>query len=261
MNQKNKIKHILLMFFWSYISIFCISGMFAFIIVTYIEYSSDELTIFEGIVLTIFSLLFAFLSYKSIRKIVSLVRNRNTILRSDRYKQNRSNTSVIVSTPTPTPTTTPPETLMNMRGYYDEMKISAEINIINDCLYLVRNSKNLETVINRLELGAQKAYLVEQLEQAGLYNNEPTSRELIDIFIGQKSKIINDCIEKSYKNMLKKAEELKTQRGKINRYNKFIEELHKYDDDYTLENEDYIKEIEQELNLLISLSTSNAFSR
>ncbi|MEK4403500.1 hypothetical protein MKZ26_03515 [Sporosarcina sp. FSL K6-6792] len=150
---------------------------------------------------------------------------------------------------------TPERSLESMRTAYDVNQIPGLIEIINDCLYLVSNSKNLETVINRLELGARKSYTLEQLEQIGFHSGKPTSKELFDVFLGEKPVLINNCLGKAYNDMLAKANELKTGRGKINRYKKFIEVMHKYDDDYTYENEELVERFEQELSSLITKMT------
>ncbi|MDD2401974.1 MAG: hypothetical protein PHD60_07240 [Clostridia bacterium] len=146
----------------------------------------------------------------------------------------------------------PPEALGSAAKYFNTDRILNLLRILEDCKYLVMTSENIDTVIDRLNLGIQHAYTIKQLEQNGLYNGTPTSNDYLNIFLEQKESIINRCLNRAYKDMLNKSSELKTERGKYNRYKKFIEQLHKYDEEYAYTiNEEYVKQIEEDLNNFI----------
>lgn len=147
------------------------------------------------------------------------------------------------------PLQTPPEILNDMKKYYNKLEIPNLLRILEDCKYLVTTSKSIDTVMSRLELGAEKAFTLKQLEKIKFYKNKPSSDDYLDFFIGQKEELINACLRKAYDDVKLNASQLKTEKGKINRYKKFIESLHKYDDEfYDTINEEFVFEVEEELN-------------
>ena len=121
---------------------------------------------------------------------------------------------------------TPKETLDEMQKVQENIHANELIQIIQDSYALCQNTTNLQTFESRLELATRYAYTLKQMEQAKLYNANPTSDYFLDILIGNRDNLVNSFLKKSFYAELSKAKnELKSQNGIIKRMNKFFTEI------------------------------------
>lgn len=140
---------------------------------------------------------------------------------------------------------TPPEIERDMKKFVNKATISTTLQILEDCRKVVRSTKNIETALMRLDLGAREGYNLKQLEQAKFYKAKPTATNYLDFFIGEREGLIKECILRSYIDMMEKAIELKTEKGKINKINKFFEDTLKHFNEYDDEIIEYINKLKK----------------
>lgn len=142
---------------------------------------------------------------------------------------------------------TPPEILYDMKSFYNVKEIPNRIRILDDCWFLVNNSNNFETVFSRLEFAKQTAYTLKQLEQCGLYKNQPTSDFYIDRFVGNTDSLLKNAIERSYNNMISRAwAELKTLNAQEKRRTKYFDMLSKYEEFFSPDLEEFIEKLKSQ---------------
>ena len=121
---------------------------------------------------------------------------------------------------------TPQSTLEEMKSVGHSIHADSVIRAIDESYLICKNTFSLQTFESRLEVATQKAYMLKQMEQAGLYNCEPTSDYYLNLLIGNESELLNDFLLRSYNYTLSKAKrELKTQSGIQRRMTKFISEI------------------------------------
>lgn len=111
--------------------------------------------------------------------------------------------------------------------FYDNT-IYNEIRIVQESAYLIDTSNNLDTVIGRIQFIPEHIQYLKQLEKQGLYATTPTASDYYSQYVMLKDKCIQNAIIRNYKDMLDKANLLKTDRGRINKINKYFEKLEKY---------------------------------
>lgn len=100
------------------------------------------------------------------------------------------------------------------------------IQIIQDSYFLCQNTTDLKTFESRLELATRYAYTLKQMEQAKLYNANPTSDYFLNILIGNRDNLVNSFLKKAFYAELSKAKkELKSQNGIVKRMNRFFTEI------------------------------------
>ncbi len=58
-----------------------------------------------------------------------------------------------------------------INSYYTEVDIPGILRILDDCMQIVQTSKNLDTIINRIDLGKEKAQKLSKLELSGTYTS------------------------------------------------------------------------------------------
>lgn len=131
-----------------------------------------------------------------------------------------------------------------------EESIEYELELIEDCIGIIKTSSNLKLVMSRLKLGAERVAILQQLIQssAQIY---PDTDHAIDFFLYKKAEWINYCLNKAYLEMLSEANQLSSAKSKVEKYKEFIDEIHKYDAEYNVDNREYIRKIEEELHSLI----------
>ena len=121
---------------------------------------------------------------------------------------------------------TPQSTLEAMKSVRHSIHADSIVRVIDESYSICKNTLSLQTFESRLEIATQKAYMLKQLEQAGLYNCEPTYDYYLNLLIGNESELLNDFLLHSYNYTLSKAKrELKTQSGIQRRMTKFISEI------------------------------------
>lgn len=152
-------------------------------------------------------------------------------------------------------TTEPPEeVLTEMKKSYSLMQSEGDIRILSDSVELIKSTKNLETFISRFELAQQKALTLEQALKAGI--NIPSKftgyKELNEMKQIYAPKILRESYERVKRDALK----LKTDKGRLNRLQKFYVFLE--------ENDIFFEEFEEYNEIINSLkddikkySTSN----
>lgn len=117
---------------------------------------------------------------------------------------------------------------LNQKG--KDTEPSRVIRMINDCESIAKESTNLDTIIYRLEFAQEKILNLQELENYNLYNKQPNSRYFIDKLITKQDDILKNAILRSYEKTKNDAQKLKTEKGKLNRIEKFFLNLEKYND-------------------------------
>lgn len=111
---------------------------------------------------------------------------------------------------------------------YSNASLVNELRIIHESTNLIDNSKNIDTVISRLEFIPEHISYLKQLEQLGLYNTIPTANDYYTEYVVLKDKKIQQAIVRCYKQVLDDASELKTEKARLNRENKYFDKLNAY---------------------------------
>lgn len=107
--------------------------------------------------------------------------------------------------------------------------VARQVEILQDCVELVNDSCNFSTVARRYEmligtLYDLMAYTPEELQRAGVRPEKPFKAHLDEI-LAKKDIIINQAIKRAYDDTVAKASELKTEKGRRARLEKFREEV------------------------------------
>lgn len=140
------------------------------------------------------------------------------------------NLSKKTETPNRKQTSTEPEKIDDFSWEWEDIDRLWEI--VNESLTIITNTVNPDTFFSRYNL------IFEMLEriivQEGKNNSSVT--EELEKLKQSKSKNVDIFIERMWDDTYKKAQNLKTERGKINRVNKFKEELKAYESEMTQEN-------------------------
>jgi hypothetical protein len=123
-------------------------------------------------------------------------------------------------------------TKKELSQYSTKMEIDNTYRILDDCFYLVKNTKNFDTFITRFELGSEKANILQQLLDAKKLKNKKKAQPYIDLFIKSSDGLMIKGIQQSYDDMIVKSMNLKTEKGKENRrvkyFNLLEEHRHKF---------------------------------
>lgn len=107
--------------------------------------------------------------------------------------------------------------------------VARQVEILQDCVELVNDSSNFSTVARRYEmligtLYDLMAYTPEELQRAGVRPEKPF-KEYLDEILAKKDIIINQAIKRAFDDTVAKASELKTEKGRRSRLDKFREEV------------------------------------
>lgn len=127
-----------------------------------------------------------------------------------------------------TPSDVPDDVAMEMRKYYTLMQAQRDAEIMADSYRLASTTLNLETFCSRYDLAMQKAHTLLQAEQVGVrgiqkLNCHNACTAVINAAGSLKARVLHDYeTEEIYK-----ADALKTNKGKLNRYIKMLMELEK----------------------------------
>ena len=127
-----------------------------------------------------------------------------------------------------TPSDVPDDVAMEMRKYYTLMQAQRDAEIMADSYRLASTTLNLETFCSRYDLAMQKAHTLLQAEQVGVrgiqkLNCHNACTAVINAAGSLKVRVLHDYeTEEIYK-----ADALKTNKGKLNRYIKMLMELEK----------------------------------
>ncbi len=127
-----------------------------------------------------------------------------------------------------TPSEVPDDVAMEMRKYYTLMQAQRDAEIMADSYRLASTTLNLETFCSRYDLAMQMAHTLLQAEQVGVrgiqkLNCHNACTAVINAAGSLKVRVLHDYeTEEIYK-----ADALKTNKGKLNRYIKMLMELEK----------------------------------
>jgi len=117
----------------------------------------------------------------------------------------------------------PEEVYSQMRSTYTLDQVERDIEILTDCYTICSTSNNLETVISRMESGTRIAYTLLQAESAEIIDASLIRRK-ISYFRGNEDQILSQALWRNYTRELSEIKKLKTDNGKRNRVNKFIDD-------------------------------------
>lgn len=115
----------------------------------------------------------------------------------------------------------------------DLVALQRDLEIVNDCAQLIENTVNPETFFSRYDLYLEK--LAALAEAQASHRVKVKGDNLIQKYERmntdeQKVETINAFIDRMWADTCQKAEKLKTEKGKENRFNKFVEVLSSYDE-------------------------------
>lgn len=117
----------------------------------------------------------------------------------------------------------PQETLNNMRMAYTGQQAVNDIRIVDESLAIMEKTSDIDTFLQRYETAMKCALTLEQAKKAGIAIalSDGFSQSLVDI----KEKALSDVLYRSFKKELDEINQLKTDKGKLNRINKYQEKL------------------------------------
>lgn len=126
------------------------------------------------------------------------------------------------------PDAVPDDIAKEMRKYYTVAQARRDLEIMAESYKLASTTKNLATFCMRYDLAVQKAHTLLQAEQIGVrgmkkVNCHDTCMSVINGAATLKERALRDFAAEE----LYKAEELKTDKGKCNRYIKMLMTLEK----------------------------------
>lgn len=118
--------------------------------------------------------------------------------------------------------------------------------IMDDCSYLLQSTMKPDTFFSRLDLMKQQIeYLKEISQNPNLTFSSPIDE--LEATLNQESdEMVYDFIVRYYEDMATKADELKTDKGRRNRYQKFFDTLDSYSEYLNERNRTYLSHKKQE---------------
>lgn len=133
----------------------------------------------------------------------------------------------------------PKEILNEMEKYYSKELMQGDLRILDDSISLMKSTKDIETFISRSDLAMRKALTIEQAKNANItvQSNIPSSKEVMDL----KFQLLPNVLNTAYISMSSEATKLKTAKGRLGRYQKFLNYL--LDNEYELDLCDNYEEI------------------
>lgn len=128
--------------------------------------------------------------------------------------------------------------IKSMKGSYTIIQAKEHIRILKDCLNIFEKTKNLETFFTRYEYAMQIAMTLDQAAKAGaIPKTTDFPVTLMKAADSQKLRILHD----SFFDHMDKISKLKTNNAKLTHWNRYLELLGQYEDQYnfdlTLESE------------------------
>ncbi len=115
----------------------------------------------------------------------------------------------------------------------DLVALQRDLEIVNDCAQLIENTVNPETFFSRYDLYMEKLAILAEAQAS--HRVKVKGDNLIQKYERmntdeQKIETINAFIDRMWADTCKKADKLKTEKGKENRFNKFVESLSSYNE-------------------------------
>lgn len=137
---------------------------------------------------------------------------------------------------------TPKEQQKELKNRVTKNQIQDSIRIMNDCMSLMKTTKNLDVFFERWELGKQQNLFLKQCEDCKLYKKKPTSNDYAKFFFNNDV-LLKLIISKSYIDTIEKAEKLKTESGKAKRISNYFQKLDEYSHLFSPEIEEYVVQL------------------
>lgn len=114
------------------------------------------------------------------------------------------------------------------------------IRIVHDCSKILQETTNPEVFFDRFRLFSEHTFNLSLLEPYVSFDGaSPTEAYLL--IIKEKQEAIKEFLIRYLYKVDTKAESLKTQKGKLNQYQKFYDSLKPYFEEMDAENIDYIE--------------------
>ncbi len=118
------------------------------------------------------------------------------------------------------------------------------VRIAQDSYDIVKDTTSVETFFGRFDLLNEKLQNLVSLEQYLTFEKSPS--ELYAEFHSESQQLIRYFISRAFAKVYDSADELKTERGKNNRYQKFFDSLQAYDAYLDQETKKYITKMQNE---------------
>lgn len=144
----------------------------------------------------------------------------------------------------------PTEILRDMKMVYTSVQLENDLRILQESIDLMKSTNNIETFISRSDLAQRTSLTIEQAIMAGIHVKEifTSSKDILSL----KTALLPKLLDDSYSKMKQDAFKLKTEKGRIGRFQKYLEllEKHEYDLDISENYENIIRVVRQEINQL-----------
>lgn len=125
----------------------------------------------------------------------------------------------------------PDRAIKSMVGAYTMAEAQNHIRILQDCLNIFEKTKNLETFFSRYEYGMQIALTVDQAAKAEIV---PYTSDIPASFFkaanSQKERVLTD----SFWDQKSKIDGLKTPKAKATHWNRYLNTIKEYEDQYSM---------------------------
>lgn len=132
-----------------------------------------------------------------------------------------------------TPSKVPADTAKEMRKYYTLMQARDDARIMSESFKLASTTTNLDTFCMRYELALRKAYTLLQAEEVGVRGIKKLNCHNACVAVIEASSALKVRVLDDYgREEMYKAEGLKTDKGKCNRYSKMLTTLEKAEDTF-----------------------------
>lgn len=119
--------------------------------------------------------------------------------------------------------------IASMRGSYTLNQAKEHIRILQDCLNIFEKTKNLETFFSRYEYAMQIAMTLDQATKARIIpKTSDFPATLMKAVDSQKVRVLRD----SFRDQMDKISNLKTDSAKLTHWNRYLELLGQYEDQY-----------------------------
>lgn len=133
-----------------------------------------------------------------------------------------------------------PSTMKSMKKSYTIVQAQERIRILQDCLGIIEKTKNLETFFSRYDYGMQIAMTLNQVSKAGIIRK---STDFPMVFFkeanGQRERVLME----SFWDQKEKIEKLSTPTARTRHWNRYLELLEKYRDQYDVDLEDEFESV------------------
>lgn len=121
--------------------------------------------------------------------------------------------------------------LNNIKNSLTRVQINDSLRILSDCIDIITHTSNLETFFSRYNLAMTHITNLELYKYAGIVFELPMRYDDVANFKNEACRVL----QASYNKELDKINELKTNKGKINHIDKYIELLKEYEFEFDID--------------------------